>query len=379
MCVLASFVVQTAGLGLTKRLHLLLAPKERFEPEGAGAFALNVLETSRVSRFRDGVTVFGSPVENPFPGIRFQALAKARWWEGDRNRTMARRYVNRANPEAPDLVEVYNRPVMVDILRRGLGRVPIALHFGNDPRRMEGSRSAAERRQLLDRSDAIVCVSDFIRRCFLDEIEHSHSTRLRVINTGVPRGPDSSAKDNLIVYVGRVVPEKGALELVQALAQVLPRYPQWRAEIIGARWFGSGEKATAYENAVARAASSCDRIALSGFKPHEDVLVSLARAAIAAVPSRWDDPFPRTALEALAQGCALICSTRGGLPELGLERALHLESVSVNSLRGALEELIANRDRREMLQHRAREDFPFDIHRTTSALDDLRERLMSPP
>jgi hypothetical protein len=31
----------------TKRLHLILAPKERFEPGGAGAFSLNALETTR--------------------------------------------------------------------------------------------------------------------------------------------------------------------------------------------------------------------------------------------------------------------------------------------------------------------------------------------
>ena len=363
----------------TKALHLLLAPKERFEPEGAGAFALNVLETSRVSRFREGITVFGSPVDNPFPDIRFQSLPKARWWEGDRNTTMARRYVSSKYRERPDLVEVYNRPIMVETLRRGFGAVPIAVHFGNDPRAMDGSRSVGERRKLLERCDAIVCVSDFIRRCFLDGVEHPSSGRVQVIHTGVPRTPIPPAKENRIVYVGRIVPEKGVLELVQALARVLPRYPDWTAEIIGARWFGSGAKATAHETSVARAASPCDRIAISGFKPHEDVLASLSRAAIGVVPSLWDDPFPRTALEALAQGCALVCSTRGGLSELGPERAVYLDSVTTESLSTALEQLIADKVRREALRNCAWNDFPFDIHRTTSALDDLRERLMSPP
>ena len=222
-----------------KQLHLLLAPKERFEPEGAGAFALNVLETSLVSRFRDTIAVFGSPVEQPFHGVRYQPLAKARWWDGDRNRTMARRYVKYARTALPDLVEVYNRPVMIDILRRGLGAVPIVLHFGNDPRKMDGARAPAERRKLLEQSSAIICVSDFILRCFLDGINHSLSTRAQVIHTGVPRAPTFPAKENRIVYVGRVVPEKGVLELVRALADVLPRHPDWSAEIIGARWCSS--------------------------------------------------------------------------------------------------------------------------------------------
>jgi spore coat protein SA len=359
-----------------KKLHLLLAPKEQFEPKGAGAFALNVLETSRVSRFHDSITVFGSAVENPFEGICFQPLAKARWWEGDRNRAMARRYGEFVRNERPQLIEVYNRPAMVSVLRRKLGDVPMALHFGNDPRRMDGSRSVAERRNLLENAGAIICVSDFIRRCFLDGVDDP-CARVHVVHTGVPRATEFPAKEKHIVYVGRIVPEKGVLELVEALARVLPQNPEWTAEIIGARWFRAGEKPTAYENSVARAAASCGRIVLAGFKLHEQVLASLARAAIAVVPSRWDDPFPRTALEALAQGCALICSTRGGMPELGPEHAVYVENISTDSLASALERLITDEAEREELQRRSREDFPFEIHRTTAALDHLRKRLMT--
>ena len=361
----------------TKALHLLLTPKERFEPEAAGAFALNVLETSRVSRFRDHITVFGSSVENPFEGIRFQPLAKAHWWEGDRNKAMARRYLEFARDHRPALVEVYNRPVMIDVLRRELHDVPLALHFGNDPRRMDGSRSVAERRNLLEQGTAVICVSDFIRRCFIDGIDQPLSARAHVVHTGVQRAAEFPAKENRIAYVGRVVREKGVLELVRALACVLPRHPHWSAEIIGARWFGIGEKRTAYENSVARAAAPCNRIVLSGFRAHEEVLASLDLAAIAVVPSLWDDPFPRTALEALAHGCALICSTRGGLPELGSDRAIFLDTISVDSLANTLDRLIANNEERHWLQRRGWKEFPFDIQRATSALDDLRERFTS--
>jgi glycosyltransferase involved in cell wall biosynthesis len=371
------FVGQTIGVGLSKQLHLLLAPKERFEPEGAGAFALNVLETSRVSRFRDGITVFGSPIENPFDDVRFQPLQKAHWYEGDRNRTMARRYCEFARKQRPGLVEIYNRPVMVDVLRSEFGDVPIALHFGNDPRKMEGSRSVGERRKILMKAAAIVCVSEFIRRSFLDGVDDPDA-RVWVVHTGVPRAPVFPAKEKRIVYVGRMIPEKGVLELVQALATVLPQHPDWSADVIGARWFGAGGEPTAYENSVAQAGSSCDSIVLSGFKRHEQVLASLSRASIAVVPSLWDDPFPRTALEALAQGCALICSRRGGLPELGADRAVYLDTISSESLAGTLGRLMENEKECHALQRRSWEDFPFEIRRTTSALDDLRERLMSP-
>jgi glycosyltransferase involved in cell wall biosynthesis len=109
------------------------------------------------------------------------------------------------------------------------------------------------------------------------------------------------------------------------------------------------------------------------------VLAAFTRASIAVVPSLWDDPFPRTALEALAQGCALVCSTRGGLPELGSGRAVYLGPISTQSLSEALKRLISDEKTRNALQRHSWHGFPFEIHCTTSSLDDLREKLMSPP
>ena len=36
---------------------------------------------------------------------------------------------------------------------------------------------------------------------------------------------------------------------------------------------------------------------------------------IAVVCSRWEEPFGRTSLEAASNGCAVIISNKGGLPE----------------------------------------------------------------
>lgn len=361
----------------TKRLHLLLAPKERFEPSGAGAFALNAYETSRVSRWRSGITVHGSPVAQPFPDIAFQPLVTPRWSLPNRNVAMARHYANAIKNQPPDLIEIFNRPVMVEPIKRRLGKIPVVVHFGNDPRGMDGSRSAAERNALLDRTAAIVCVSAFIRNCFLDGLDGARADRLHVIHTGVEAPRDfPSAKEKCIVYVGRVVPEKGTKQLVEALARVLPNHPAWTAHIIGARWFGKQSRLSRYEKDVFDIANGIDRILFEGFKQHDEVVATLRRASIAVVPSCWDDPFPRTALEALAQGAALICSKRGGIPEIGKERALFVDEVSADSLAEALDRLMSNDAERQALQRNAWTDFSFDVRRTIVPLDDLRARLM---
>lgn len=61
-----------------------------------------------------------------------------------------------------------------------------------------------------------------------------------------------------------------------------------------------------------------------------DALTDLRRrAGVVLVPSRWDEPCPYSALEALAAGVPVLGSDRGGLPELiGTERALPAEDAS---------------------------------------------------
>ena len=62
----------------------------------------------------------------------------------------------------------------------------------------------------------------------------------------------------------------------------------------------------------------------------------MARAAIVVVPSRWQEPFGLTALEALACGAALICSRRGGLPEIGGDVAVYADPDDPRALADAI-------------------------------------------
>ena len=49
------------------------------------------------------------------------------------------------------------------------------------------------------------------------------------------------------------------------------------------------------------------------------------------MPSRWEEPFGRTALEAVSSGCATIISNRGGLTET-TDHAVYLKKLDRNNL-----------------------------------------------
>ena len=64
---------------------------------------------------------------------------------------------------------------MASYLKKKRPDLKVVLYLHNDPRDMKGSRSSAERRHLLRAMSAVICVSDYIRDCFLDGIDRELS------------------------------------------------------------------------------------------------------------------------------------------------------------------------------------------------------------
>ena len=94
--------------------------------------------------------------------------------------------------------------------------------------------------------------------------------------------------------------------------------------MVGADRFAPDSPPTPFTRRVMAQAAQAG-VATPGYLPHADTLARLGRAAIAVAPSRWQEPFGMTALEAMASGAALVCSRRGGLPEVAGDCALYAD------------------------------------------------------
>ena len=71
---------------------------------------------------------------------------------------------------------------------------------------------------------------------------------------------------------------------------------------------------------------------------------------IAVVPSRWEEPFGRTSLEASSRGCATIISDRGGLKET-TDSAVILKNLNSTELYNEIQKLIRNKKKRIYLHN----------------------------
>ena len=151
-----------------------------------------------------------------------------------------------------------------------------------------------------------------------------------------------SDDDFVIVYSGRINPEKGVSELIDAMLQ-LKDTPKIKLLIIGGTFFGNTNDEDDFIRSLKDKAKSIrDNIIFTGFISYEKMPDYLKLANIAVIPSIWNDPFPTTELEAQAMGLPIITTKRGGIPEeVSEENAILLETDSqiIENLAAAIYEL----------------------------------------
>ncbi len=349
---------------------VVLPPREGFSPDAVGAIGLLV---HRVSLPED--CIVGAPLATaPFAGRRYFPARPVAWPLLGPLR-FAAAVAAALRRLSPVLIEVHNRPEIARYLARRFPRIPLTLILHNDPQAMRRARTARERAALLRRM-GVGCVSEWLRGRFVEGLAPGADVRVLpncIDVAALP--PPMPERESLILFAGRVVADKGADAFVAACAQVLPQRPGWRAAIIGGDRFCVDAPDTPFLAAL-RPRAAAAGIVMHGHQPHRAVLEAMARAAIVVVPSRWQEPFGMTALEAMGCGAALIVSPRPGLIEVVGDAALRAEP---EQLEAALLQLTGDMALQASLSERARARARlFDIEPALRRLEAMRGDALAP-
>ena len=365
-----------ASMAPPPRIDILLPVKERFGPRNAGAISGVVHDLVTASQTPDLFHVFGHPVDTPFDDITFTGIAPRHSWLHGHNIGLGKAYLyHLKNRQPPALVEVHSRCQVASYIKRQRPDLNVALYLHNDPREMTGGRSTAERDALLRSMSLIICISDYIRECFLDglDVPPELAARVRTARNGVDRWLKAPAKKTkTVLLVGRVVPEKGILECASALATVLIDRPEWKVVIAGAKRFENA-KQDSYGDAVFHALAPLgERAKMTGYLEKSEIRALQQEAEIIACPSLWQEPMGKTVIEALAAGSALLTTRRGGIPEAAEGRAHIIDSPNAETFVAALEKLVDDDAYRTGLQQTAWDDFPFTASRMADDADAHR-------
>lgn len=278
----------------------------------------------------------------------------------------------------PDYVEYHQQLESSAALAR---RLPGRVHVLYRHTRIKPARGLIDRMRYgarLAAFDRLVFVSEAARAEFAADYPRFADRASAICNPIDVKGwtADPAVRENLIVFSGRAMEEKGLEPLCQALEVVLDRFPDWKAALMLGDWDRHADWAAPRLQPLERFG---DRVEIRKSASLTAVKAVTRRAAIAVTPSFVAEALGLSALEAHAAGAALISSGRGGLREASGPHAVYVEDPRAPALVEALTGLIQDPARR-LKMARAGQAFVVANHTPavrSAQLDALREDLVA--
>jgi len=341
------------------KIATILPYKENYSFEKASAASLWVSEFYKNSRFKKKNIIFGYTKSNNFLTKNYVNI-DLRFIKSKFKSTTneyCEKLIKKINNNNFDLIEIHNRPLILFKLIKKINSRFI-FYFHNDPLSMKGSKSISERLFILKNATKVIFISEWVKSRFYENIDKKLSTNTEVIYHSVNKQPKVK-KEKLITYVGKLNHSKGYDIFSDAVVKILDEFSEWKALSIG-----DEERRSIYLNHKNHKEL--------GFLSHKKTMAIFNKSEIAVVPSRWEEPFGRTALEASSRGCATIISNRGGLTET-TDHAVVLNKLDQVDLYKNLKKLINEKKFRKKLQYLGKKNIKHIISENTKIIDQVRQ------
>jgi len=218
-------------------------------------------------------------------------------------------------------------------------------------------------------SAATIAVSDDLRGYLIDRFR-ARADRVVTIHNGVvlpppdalPTAAALAARENIVVGIGRLVPEKGFASLIDAFAG-----SKLASRLI---LLGEGPERAKLEAQIARLGLG-GRVELRGYV--QGLGAVFAQVKMLALSSR-SEAFGNVIVEALAFGLPVVATTSGGPPEI-LDNGRFGRLVAIDdaaAMARAIDETLA--DPGEPAAHRARAE-AFSLERALDRFEALIEQV----
>ena len=343
------------------KISILLPYKENFSPEYPGAVSLFVNDTTNISKYKKNIIIYGNTnYKNTF-NLNYKNISLNTLLFQSQSKKYVKEFIKIEKKNNSDLIEIHNRPNYLKFLTKSLSKRTYALYFHNDPLTMTGSKSLEDRKFLLDTCYKIIFNSNWSKKRFLEDMQNKfvNSEKLIVVfqSAETPK-LDFKKKKKWITFVGKLNKAKGYDLFGKAILKILNKHNDWEGIVIG-------------DELRDKISFDHKNLKKLGFLNHKKVLDIYKKTSIAVVCSRWEEPFGRTSLEASANGCAVIISNRGGLPET-ITNGIILNPLSPKSLYKQIDKLINNKEKRLDLQKLSHKNFYLSHKFVSLLIDDFR-------
>lgn len=341
------------------KIATILPYKENYSKKSASAASLWVSEFFKKSIFRYFNDIYGNTNSKDYLTKNYKNIKLKTINSKFRSTTSeyAEQLINIFKIENYDLIEIHNRPLLLTKIKPKINSKFI-FYFHNDPLSMNGSKKIDERLNILNQVDKIIFVSSWVQKRFFLNLDKKLISKTIVIYPSVIK-QKKIKKNKSIIFVGKLNYAKGYDLFNEAITKILNKFKDWKAYSIG-----NEERRSIFINHINHKEL--------GFLNHKKTIEFLNKSEIAVVPSRWDEPFGRSALEATSCGCATITSGKGGLPETS-DHTINLKYLNSKNLFNTIKNLIENNKYRNSVQNLSRKNVKHLISNNTKLIDNIRK------
>ena len=344
------------------KIASILPYKENYTEKGAGAVALWISEFMRDSIYRKNIFIFGNTSNKKFLtknyiNININTI-------NSRLSSTTKEYSNKIIKKIQnmnfDIIELHNRPIMIREFYKKTNS-KIILYFHNDPTTMKGAKTVNDRIYLLNSVDKIIFITKWVKKKFFEGLPNLSDNKTQIIYHSIDPFKKKIKKNKQIIFVGKLNESKGYDLYCKAMFKVLDLNKDWIAYSIG--------EEKRFQNFPTHI-----RHKSLGQIPHNKVLNYLSKSEIAIIPSRWEEPFGRTSMEASSRGCATIISNKGGLPET-TDYAIKLKKLDVRNIEIETIKLIKNKSLRKKIQLNSQMNIKHNLKNNSKVIDLMRSSL----
>ena len=343
------------------KISILLPYKENYSKNDTGAVSIFVNDINKLSKFKKEINIYGSTNFKPLSRNYKNLIFKKKIFQSS-SKIYVKDFIKKIKNKKIDILEIHNRPHYLNYIEN-LNHTKIILFFHNNPLEMQGSTTVKDRLKLYNKSDMIIFNSEWTKKKFLKNLPvNSNDNKFKIIPQSTSKvGINFSKKKKIISFVGKLNQAKGYDIFGEAIIKILNKHKDWSGVVIG----NEPRQKLFYEH---------KRLKNLGFKDNNYVLKKLKEVSIAVVPSKWDEPFGRSSLEAASRGCAIIRSNKGGLNETTND-SIVLKTLTANEIFKNIDFLIKKPNEMKKLQVSSYKNFRLTNKKSSILLDKIRIEL----
>ena len=239
----------------------------------------------------------------------------------------------------------------------------------------------------LSQADFFICYTEKAKKVLIKE--GVNPKKIKVIKLGIdidkfkPNNDKITRSRNFvnedlltILFVGRLVEEKGIMDLYEAFKNIKSKPASWRIKL---KIIGDGSLKLKIQSLIE--ADGLENLVSIEKKDYREMPEVYREADILVLPSKktntWEEQYGMVLVEAMASGLPIIAYNIGAIPEVVDNAGILIMDGNVKNLTVSLKKLLASEDLRRKLGKigRERAEKYFDANRTAIQIKKLYKKV----